>query len=310
MRKELEIEVKEEVITLGADLIYMQKPYWCNAGFYPLKMSLIRPRSFFSYDKVKEPMPVIVWLAGGGWTEVDHNVWIPELTYFAKKGYLVASVSYSVSPTWTFPEPLLEVKQAIRYLRAHAGELNIDPDRIALMGESAGAHIAALVGTTGGMEKFEKGDYLEYSSGVQAVVLYYPPIDMEDFEGRGDVDSYNEKPQYLLRGELEPQSLFHGMVHVRNSREASREMDPRTYVGPDTPPCLMLHGTADTQVSSYHSEAMYKALKEAGAEAELYLIRGAEHADHAFVQPEIKELVLDFLQRHLNADKQKNNTRR
>ena len=99
--------------------------------------------------------------------------------------------------------------------------------------------------------------------------------------------------------------MFHGMVHVRNSREASREMEPRTYVGPDTPPCMMLHGTADTQVSSYHSEAMYKALKEAGAEAELYLIRGAEHADHAFVQTEIKELVLDFLQRHVNENRMK-----
>ena len=59
-------------------------------------------------------------------------------------------------------------------------------------------------------------------------------------------------------------------------------------------------------MSSYHSEAMYKALRDAGAEAELYLIRGAEHADHAFVQPEIEELVLDFLREHLNTKKIEN----
>lgn len=299
MKKELEITVKEEVYTLGTDLVYMQKPYWCGAGFYPLKMSLIRPRSFFSYDRQREPMPVIVWLCGGGWTEVDHNVWIPELTYFAKKGYLVASVSYSLSPTWTFPEPVMEVKQAIRYLRAHAEELNLDPNRIAVMGESAGAHIAALVGATNGRKEFERGEYLEESSEVQSVVLYYPPIDMADFEGRGELDSYDERPQFLLRGELEPQSLFQGRIHVRKDTEASAQIDPRTYLTPNTPPHLLLHGTADTQVSCYHSEVMYQALQEAGADADLILIRGAEHADHAFVQQEIKDLVLEFLEKHL-----------
>lgn len=299
MKRELDITVKDEVLTLGTDLVYMQKPYWCNAGFYPLKMSLLRPRSFFAYDRKRDPMPVIVWLCGGGWTEVDHNVWIPELTYFAKKGYLVASVSYSLSPTWVFPEPVVEVKQAIRYLRAHTEELNIDPDRIAIMGESAGAHIAALVGTTNGIERFEKGEYLDYSSDVQSVVLYYPPIDMEDFEGRGDVASYDESPQCLLRGELEPQSLFQGMVHVRRDKKASSEIDPRTYVTKDTPPHLMLHGTADTQVAYYHSEVMYQTLQDAGVDTELILIRGAEHADHAFVQTEIKDLILEFLDRQL-----------
>jgi len=85
MKRELDITIKDEVLTLGADLVYMQRPYWCNAGFYPLKMSLIRPRNFFAYDRQRDPMPVIVWLCGGGWTEVDHNVWIPELTYFARR---------------------------------------------------------------------------------------------------------------------------------------------------------------------------------------------------------------------------------
>lgn len=299
MRRELDISVKEEVFTLGTDLVYMQKPYWCNAGFYPLKMSLIRPRSFFSYDKKRKPMPVIVWLCGGGWTEVDHNVWIPELTYFAKKGYLVASVSYSLSPTWTFPEPVIEVKQAIRYLRAHAQELNVDVNRIAIMGESAGAHIAALVSTTNGIKEFERGEYLEYSSDVQASVLYYPPIDMTDFEGRGEISSYDTKPQCLLRGELEPQSLFHGMVHVRKDEKARTEMDPRTYVTKDTPPHLMLHGTSDTQVSYQHSEKFYQTLQQVGADSELVLLKGAEHADHVFVQTEIKDLVLEFLTSHM-----------
>lgn len=299
MIREFDVTVKNDVLTLGTDLVYMQKPYWCNAGFASLKMSLIRPRSYFAFDKKRDPMPMIVWLCGGGWIEVDHNVWIPELTYFAKKGYLIASVSYSLAPSRFFPEPVIEVKQAIRYLRAHAQELNIDPNRIAIMGESAGAHIAALVSNTNGMKCFEKGEYLEQSSDVQSAVLYYPPIDMKDFEGRGNVSTYDEKPQYLLRGELEPQSLFQGKVHVRKSEQACIEIDPRTYITKNSPSHLMLHGTADKQVAYYHSEVMYQALQDAGVEADLVLIRGAEHADHAFVQDEIKDLVLEFLEKHM-----------
>ena len=301
MKKIIKVDIKDDVITQGIDFVYMQKSYWCGAGFYPLKMSFLRPRTFFDYDRRKKPMPVIVWLTGGGWTEIEHNVWMPELVYYAKKGYFVVSISYSTSPTWFFPEPVIEVKQAIRYLRAHAKEWNIDPERIAVMGESAGAHIAALVGLTSGVKKFEKGEYLAYSSKVQAMVLYYPPIDMEDFEGRGELDSYEKQPQRLLRGELEPQSLFYGMVHIRNNKKACREMDPRTYINKNAPACLMLHGTSDTQVPCDHSEMLYQALQEAGIESELILIEGAEHADGAFIQPEIKDEVVLFLHKNLDA---------
>lgn len=300
MIEERDITVKEDVVVLGTDLVYMHEPYWCNAVPFPLKMSLIRPRSFFAYDKQRDPMPVILWIPGGGWTEVDNNVWVPELVYYAKRGYLVASVSYCTSPTWVFPKPLVQIKQAIRYLRAHAKQLNIDPDRIAVMGESAGGHLAALVAATGDDPQFEEGEYLEYSSKVQAAVLYYPCIDMADFEGRGELESYDENPQYLLRGqELEPQSLLHGMIYVRKDPKAWKEMDPRTYVKKGLPPYLLFHGTADTLVPCHHSKVMYQALQDAGVEADLVLVRGAEHADHVFYQEEIKEQIFRFISKTL-----------
>lgn len=299
MRVEMNITPDEELITLGSDLVYAQKKYWCDATYYPLRMSILHPRRFFSYDQKHEPMPVIVWLCGGGWTEIAHNAWVPELSYFGKAGYIIASVEYSLSPTWTFPEQLMDIKAAIRYLRAHAIELDIDPKRVAVMGESAGGYLAAMVAVTGESDAFDTADNSSYSSDVQAAVLWYPPIDMGDFECRGEIESYDKRPQGLLRGELEPQSLFKGLVHLRKNVAACRAMDPRTYVSSHTPPTMLLHGTADTQVSVKHSEQMYEALRNVGLEPELLILNGAEHADARFVQPAIKERVLAFLDANL-----------
>ena len=295
MKKEISVEITEDLIVQGTDLVYMQKPFWCDAAFYPLKMSLLRPRRFFRYDREYEPLPVIVWVTGGGWTEVEHNVWLPELTYYAKQGFLVASVSYSTSPTWTFPEPIREIRQAIRYLRAHAAQLHLDPTRIAVMGESAGGYYAAMAAVTGGAAEFDTDEYAAYSSRVQAAVCFYPAIDMMDFECRGELASYDTRPQGLLRGETEPQSLFAGVEHLREHPALGRKMDPRTYLDENTPPMLLLHGTADTQVNYHHSIAMYEALQAHGIASELLLVDGAEHADPAFVQPAVKRDVVAFL---------------
>lgn len=300
MKEIIDIVPKDEVVVLGADLVYGQKSYWCGAGYYPLKMSLLRPRTFFYYDPKKEPRPCIVFLCGGGWTEVDHNVWIPELTYFAKHGYVVASVSYSLAPTWFHPEPLKDVKLAIRYLRAHAEELGIDPKHIAVMGESAGAYFAAMAAVTGETLEFDQGDYLEQSSSVQCAVTWYACIDLPDLEGRGEYESYRTRPQYLMRGlDFEPQSLYAGRSCLRDDIQLSRAVDPRSYITKKTPPFLLLHGTADSQVDVYNSQTLYESLQRQGVKSDFLIVKGAEHADARFLQEPIKERILQFLQENI-----------
>lgn len=299
MKKIIKIETKEPVILQCTDLVFSQKPYWCNATRVPLKMSILHQRAFFEYDDKPAPQPCILWITGGGWTEVDQNVWLPELSYYAKKGYVVASVSYSLPATWFFPEMLMDVKQAIRYLRAHASEWNIDPDRIAVMGESAGGHLASLVAATGDRKEFEKGEYLDKSSAVQSAVIFYGAVDMMNFEGRESLDSYDEKEQFLLRGKLEPQSVAAGVNHLRYEKTIGEKMDPRFYITKDTPPFLLLHGTKDTQVPVFHSEILYEKLEKEGVPAEFILIDGVDHADAAFLQTEVKNLILDYLNRTL-----------
>lgn len=300
MKKVLNVPAEEPLLLLGSGLVYAQKKYWCSAGFYPLKMSIIRPRRHFKYDPPQEKLPLIVFLCGGGWTEVDPDVWIPELTYFAKHGYVVASVTYSLAPTWFFPEPLKDIKLAIRYLRAHADRFGIDPERIAVMGESAGGHFAALAGVTGETREFDAGDWLEQSSAVKAAVPWYPCVDMMDFEGRGDIASYGAKPQNLKRGrEFEPQSMLAGVQRVREHPDLAAAMDPCTYITEKTPPFLILHGSGDTIVPIHNSEKLYDTLQAHGVPSDFVVIEGADHAAYPFVQTQVKELILDFLNRNV-----------
>lgn len=297
MRRQIRVKKTEPVVLQCTDLVYGQKPYWCGATRFPLKMSILHERHFFPYDEGKGRQPCIVFLAGGGWTEVDSNVWLPELSYYAKRGYIVASVSYSLPATWFFPEMLIDIKQAIRFLRTHAEEWNIDPERIAVMGESAGGHLAALVAAAGGEKKFDVGEDTEQSSAVQAAVCFYPAVDMLHFAAPG-TDSWPD--QFLLRNRLEPQSLAAGVPYLKECPELGKDMDPRSFLGPDTPPYLIFHGSRDSQVPEEHSEILYQALQENHTDSELYVIEGVDHADAAFCQPEIKDIVLEFLDAKLN----------
>ena len=166
MRKELEIPAKEKVIRLTSEIVYGQRVEWCSSVYHPMKMSMIAPRQHFYYDPLDEVYPVLVFFCGGGFTEMDRNVWVPELSWYAKHGYAVISVEYSVTARTRFPMQLEDAKAAIRYIRAHAEELHVDCSRMVVMGESAGAYMSAIVALTGNNREHDVGDNLEYSSSV------------------------------------------------------------------------------------------------------------------------------------------------
>lgn len=272
MRKVIQVPRDEEVVTLASDIVYGQRQEWCHAKYRQLRMSLMKPRCNYSYDEDKN-YPLIVWLCGGSFAEVDRNVWIPELVYFAKQGFAVAAVDYSVIQLTRYPDQLVDIKEAIRYIRAHAQEFHIDPDRIAVMGESAGGYLSILAGMTGQDQTFDNGTYPEFSSEVQAVVAWYPCVEMEWLvPGRKDVN---------MAEDVENFPNLSGMVKE------------------GMPPCLLLHGTADQLVPAKHSETLYRALEEKGNTVDFYLVEGADHADRPFVNTEVKQIIADFLKQYI-----------
>ena len=104
MRKVLKVEPKTELIGIASEVVYMQKPYWCNANVRQLKLSIMKPRHWYPYDNMDRKNPVIFFVCGGGFAKQDINVWNAELAYFAKHGYAVITAEYSVLPFTKWPD--------------------------------------------------------------------------------------------------------------------------------------------------------------------------------------------------------------
>lgn len=283
MKKEITVKQKQEVLSLINDIAFSCVPAWYGATRRTLKMSIVCPKERENH----EAMPLIIWVCGGAFRLVDRAVWVPEMIYFARRGYVVASVEYRTSPEAEFPGALCDVKAAVRYLKAHAKDYCIDPDRIAIMGESAGGALASLVGTTGDIETFEQGDFLDYNSKVNAVVDYYGLVDIEsvDFAGTGSHDV--------------PPFTCEDWIGLNYTKEMARNASAVHYINENTPPFLIFHGDADICVLPEQSEKMYQKLTEKKVYTEYYLLKGEGHGAAAFYQDETKEIVLDFLKKTL-----------
>ena len=283
MKKTITASFSRSFITMAGGIVYKQVPDWYGAACQRLSLNLIRPM-----DGKKHPL--VVWLTGGAWREVSKDAHVPETVYLAEAGYTVATVEYRSSGDAVFPAQIEDVKAAIRFLRKNADWLQVDPDHVAVMGESAGGHLAAMAGATSGTGLFDVGENLDVSSDVQCAVDWYGPADFTCFALEGS-DAFPFPPEDLLIG-----------GSARSNPEKAREASPVSYVSEKTPPFLILHGTCDQLVPFSQSEALYEKLCRAGVEAELAAIEGAGHGDPVFAGPEVRGEILAFLNRHLKKE--------
>lgn len=279
MEHTLKVQVKQEVLSLVTGISFSCVPAWHNRTMRNLKMDLIIPK----HRKNHALCPAVIWVCGGAYRVVDHSLWMPEMMYFAQRGYVVASIEYRTSNETQFPAALIDCKAAVRYLKAHAEELCIDPDRICIMGESAGATLASLVGVTGGVKEFEQGDNLNVDSTVKAVV---------DFYGEVDLLHLTERPSL-------PPWIIEDFLGWNYTEETAMVASAITYVNENTPPFLILHGDTDILVSPEQSKKFYDVLKQQGIDAELYMLEGVGHGADEFYQEEVLEIILKFLEKSL-----------
>ena len=168
MKKEIRIPITQEAITLVPNVVYKMERFWYDMTLRPMKMSVLMPKHWQEH----KPQPLVLWLCGGGFQVMDENIWIPQMIDFARAGFTVASVEYRTAHTAPFPAELVDVKAAIRYLRAHKEEFCFDGEHIFVMGESAGGSIASETGLITDPQ-YDVGEYLEESSAVTGVVDFY-----------------------------------------------------------------------------------------------------------------------------------------
>ncbi|MGQ9575436.1 MAG: alpha/beta hydrolase fold domain-containing protein [Thermoguttaceae bacterium] len=234
--------------------------------------------------KAEGPLPVVVWVHGGAWRggskEGCPAVWL------VQQGYAVASINYRLSQHAVFPAQIEDCKAAIRWLRAHARPYQLDPGRLGVWGASAGGHLVALLGTSGDVKHLEgKAGTLDQSSRVQCVVDFFGPTDF--LQMRGQHDDPNAPEALLIGGP------------VRENRPKAAQANPITYVTPDDPPFLIIHGEEDRTVPINQSELLHAALTKAGVPSEFVRLAGAGHGGPGFQTPEVRKKIEEFLQRHL-----------
>ncbi|MEH3075786.1 MAG: alpha/beta hydrolase [Quadrisphaera sp.] len=239
----------------------------------PLVLDLVLPPTSGAGGPAAEPPPVVVWLHGGGWFTGDRHL-APDLTrWFAARGLAMASVEYRLSGQALFPAQLHDVRAAVRYLRAHAEELGLDGERIALWGSSAGGHLAALAGLTGHVDVLPGEDVGPGapSAAVQAVAEGYGPVDLE----RVVAEAPASAPPAMSGVNAPEARLLGGLPADR--RELAREACLLTHVTAAAPPFQIAHGTADVLVRASQSALLHEALVAVGVESTLHLVEGYQH---------------------------------
>ncbi|MCY0957797.1 alpha/beta hydrolase [Streptomyces sp. H27-H5] len=255
------------------------------------------------------PFPVVVWIHGGGWLDGDRRYPPPTVPAALLHGAVLGaglalvSIDYRHSLEAPFPAQLHDVKAAIRYVRAYAGVLGLDADRIAAWGESAGGHLAALAGLVGpdsadgaaleGAHGVGSGD-----TGVRAVVDWY---------GVSDLISLSEHPMPAMPPGVEIPDPYEALLGagVAARPELAKAASPVTHaaVASNPPPFLLVHGRLDGLVPFSQSELLAAALESAGGEV---VLRPVEGADHIFLgSPDVPRIVAEsvaFLSHHLRPE--------
>jgi acetyl esterase/lipase len=236
-----------------------------KAGEMPLKLDVIKPKVSAADGKRR---PCIVWIHGGGWQNGNKSSGLARLGAWVAEGdYVGVSVGYRLSGVATWPAQIHDCKAAIRWNRANAERLGIDPQKIGVWGSSAGGHLVALLGTSGGVKEIE-GDNGNpgVSSKVTCVVDYCGPSDFMRFARSGASAANANGPVSKLLG---------GPVTERE--DAAREASPVTYVTKDDPPFLVVHGTSDRTVPFAQGEKFYEKLTAAGVDATFVKMEGGGH---------------------------------
>ena len=256
-----------------------------------LALQLIKPQ----WKSGGAGFPLVLFLQGSGWTKPNQFFELPQLSLLARRGFVVASVTHRSCFTAPAPAFLLDVKAALRFLRAHAAQYDIDKTRVCAWGTSSGGNTALLLGMTGDDPAFETEDWPGQSTRVQAVVDCFGPTDLEKMvcEQLADASPEDKKLLYAMAG---------GET-AGDALERLRRVSPITYAQPgrDFPPFLILHGDADPVVLYAHSVAFYRRLCDLSYDAQLVRVQGAPHEGSFWSMP-LLEHIFAFIERQIGRD--------
>lgn len=236
-------------------------------------------------------LPVVMAIHGGAFRMGDRSQTHGELLNLVQSGnYVGVAIGYRLSSEAIWPAQIEDCKAAVRWLRAHADELGLDAQRIGVMGGSAGGHLAAMLGTSGGVAELEGklGAHSDQSSHVQCVVDQFGPVDLLTLgQGASAQDHFSaDSPESQLLG---------GPVLQR--KELARQASPATYVSNDDPPFLIIHGDKDPLIPFQQSVDFAQLLKKSAVSVRFIPITNGGHG--GFGNEEVEQRIQQFFDLHL-----------
>ena len=266
---------------------------YSHAGGKEIKLTLIVPQTPQN-PETPARFPCIVFVQGSGWTFPDITYELPQMSEFARNGFVVAMVTHrSALDGFQAPAFLKDVKAAIRFLRENAETYKIDPDRIGIWGTSSGGNTALLVGLTGDDPIYRTDEHTGFSDKVKTVIDCFGPADIPSlFEGLKYRAEQNPSDRALLHGLLGPDPV--------EQRARMRMINPMEMVekGKEYPPFLLIHGDKDPLVPYSQSEAMAAKLVEADVPTQLIRVEGAEH-EGTFWSRELLGMIAEYFKKTL-----------
>ena len=243
------------------------------AGNDTLKLDIYQPKG------LKKPRPVLIFIHGGGWRKGKKEDYLLYLIDFAKRGYITATISYRLIPQARYPAAVEDAKCAVRWIRAHAADYLIDPGKMAVIGGSAGGHLALMIGYSSDERALDGRCSADtVSSRVQAVVDLYGPVDL--------TTPYARTHKTTLSFLGQPYSAI---------PEIYAQASPSTYITKDDPPTLIFHGSIDELVPVSQSDSLHKYLERAGVPNEYHRLTWWPHT------MDLAKSVNDYCQYYMNA---------
>ena len=227
-------------------------------------------------------LPVVVCIHGGGWAKGDKDQMAWMAIRYAQLGYIGVTVAYRLKHEAPLPACILDVKTAIRYLKSISKDVHIDPDRIAVLGYSAGAHLALMIGLSPDADVFKSKDYLAKDSSVQCVVAISAPTDFDTMlERAGHLnflpDDQSSDPEFIT------------------------PLSPINWIHEDQIPILLIHGDQDRIVPPYHYEKFSQKCREYGiSNLERYIHPDGNHTFFFRARKNVQPVINNFLVKNLN----------
>jgi acetyl esterase/lipase len=299
------------IFSLATSLISLAGAGWAADPSFNRQEDVIYGRKFGTaltmdvFTPKKDAKGVgITMVVSGGFFSSRESILPAFVQPLTDRGYTVFAVLHGSQPRYTIPEIVQDINRAVRFIRYHAKDYGIDPDRIGITGASAGGHLSLMLGTAGQTGNPDATDPVDrVSSRVQAVACFFPPTDFLNYGKTGDakIHAMDHAPPFRAAfdfRELDQESrLWVPITDSKRLEEIARAISPVSHVSSDDPPTLIIHGDQDRLVPLQQSELLIEKLKKAGVETKLVVKKGAGHGWLGLDKDENQ--LIDWFDKHL-----------